>query len=155
MAANSSKQSRRAEAFEPPTQVEIETLVGFLPHLNDPECAQTERQTESGGDVFSLGILTYSEDAYRLLEFLSGSRFVQRQFAWPDWQEKAERYVVEPERLRTASMDDLQRLLTTHVRKERFCEGHFAAMLECGHIAAIVERVAELMKTSPSSELES
>ena len=29
-------------------------------------------------------------------------------------------------------------LLTLHVRKEKFCEGHIAAMIEAGHIRRIL-----------------
>jgi hypothetical protein len=35
----------------------------------------------------------------------------------------------------------LCRLYTLHVRKDRFCEGHFAAMLANGHIAALTRRL--------------
>jgi len=145
--AKSRSKPQTAVEFEPPTPEEIETLVGFLQRLRDPAFSETERQPEGTGDVFGIGILTYSVDAHRLLEFLSGSRFFQP-FDWPAWQENAQRFVLEPERIRSASMADLQRLFTTHIRKERFCAGHFAAMLESGHIAAIVERVAELAKSS-------
>lgn len=68
-------------------------------------------------------------------------------FEWPDWQEKAARLVDSPESVRTADLETLQKLLTTHVRKERFCEGHLAAMFECGHITAILHRLKELRKT--------
>jgi hypothetical protein len=35
-------------------------------------------------------------------------------------------------------------LLTTHSRKDRFCEGHLAAMFENGHIVALLRRLREL-----------
>jgi hypothetical protein len=35
-----------------------------------------------------------------------------------------------------------------HVRKDRFCEGHFGAVLESGHIAAILRRVAGIRARS-------
>jgi len=136
-------ESQEREDFEPPTAEEIETLVGFFPLLNDPTFAEVKWHCDQSDGVVHLPWIEYGPEAGRLMAFLASSRFVQP-FDWPAWQDQAERYVEEPQRLRSASMADIQRLLTTHLRKERFCEGHFAAMLSRGHIAAIVARVAEL-----------
>lgn len=38
----------------------------------------------------------------------------------------------------------MQKLLTTHVRKERFCSGHLAGMIENGHILALLKRLAAI-----------
>ena len=43
-----------------------------------------------------------------------------------------------------ADLLTLRRLLTTHVRADRFTEGHLAAELENGHICAILEQLEEL-----------
>ena len=40
-----------------------------------------------------------------------------------------------------ADSEPILKLLTTHVRKERFCEGHLAAMFEDGHIVALLRRL--------------
>lgn len=65
-------------------------------------------------------------------------------FDWTSWQEEARRYVSDPEALETADALTLRKLLTTHVRKDRFVEGHFVGMLECGHITAILRRLKEI-----------
>jgi hypothetical protein len=41
-------------------------------------------------------------------------------------------------------------LLTLHVRKERFCEGHIAAMVEAGYIQGILERLKEMREVNSS-----
>ena len=46
-----------------------------------------------------------------------------------------------PDRLEQADLLDICRLLTTHVRKERFCSGHLPEMLECGHISQVLRRL--------------
>jgi len=46
--------------------------------------------------------------------------------------------------LEEADLETLRKLLTTHVRKDRFCEGHLDYMFECGHITAILERLQQL-----------
>ena len=62
-------------------------------------------------------------------------------FKWPDWQEAAQEVVASPEKLESVDTKTIQKLLTTHVRKERFCEGHLATMFENGHIVALLKRL--------------
>ena len=38
----------------------------------------------------------------------------------------------------------LLRLLTTHLRADRFCEGHLLGMFESGHIVRFLRRLKEL-----------
>lgn len=64
------------------------------------------------------------------------------QFDWPAWQTEAERFVEDPELVCAAEVSEVERLITVHVRKERFCEGHLEAMVGCGHVGAVVGRVA-------------
>jgi len=63
---------------------------------------------------------------------------------WSKWQDEAERYVESPEAVARADLETIQKLITTHVRKERFSEGHLSGMFECGHLTAILRRLAEL-----------
>lgn len=68
-------------------------------------------------------------------------------FDWPAWQNRAEEYVNDPKELESATPETIQKLLTTHSRKERFCEGHLAAMIECGHVAALLRRLESIRAT--------
>lgn len=68
-------------------------------------------------------------------------------FDWPEWQNRAEEYVNDPKNVESADVDTIQKLLTLHSRKERFCEGHLAAMIECGHIAALLRRLKTIRAT--------
>src|SRR5262245_35401953 len=45
-------------------------------------------------------------------------------FDWTEWQDTAAQYVDSPHLLASADAETIQALLTTHVRKDRFCEGH-------------------------------
>ena len=42
-------------------------------------------------------------------------------------------------------------LLTTHVRCDHFVEGHFAGMLESGHITAILRRLQAIRPSLPQN----
>ena len=62
-------------------------------------------------------------------------------FDWPGWQAEARRYLDDPAALDTAGTLTLRKLLITHVRQDRFAEGHLGSILERGHITAILRRL--------------
>lgn len=72
---------------------------------------------------------------------LYNNGWIASSFNWPEWQETAQELVASPEKLESTDAKTLQKLFTTHVRKERFCEGHLAAMFENGHIVALLRRL--------------
>lgn len=75
-----------------------------------------------------------------IVEALDSGGFIVP-FDWPAWQEEGRRFVLEPALIETADLATLCHLYTLHVRKDRFCEGHFGAMLANGHIAALTWRL--------------
>jgi hypothetical protein len=46
--------------------------------------------------------------------------------------------------LERADLLTVRRLITTHVRKDRFIGGHMVHMLESGHITAILRQLKEI-----------
>jgi hypothetical protein len=69
-----------------------------------------------------------------------------------NWRE-GEQLVDHPALLSKANLQTLRKLLTAHVRADRFTEGHLAGMIESGHIAMILKRMAEI-HSSRASERE-
>ena len=65
-------------------------------------------------------------------------------FDWRSWSEEAERYQTDPEALEAADLLTLRKLLTAHVRADRFVEGHLASVFESGHITAILRRLKQI-----------
>lgn len=65
-------------------------------------------------------------------------------FDWTKWRASAEEFVNSPKKIETADAATIQQLLTTHVRADRFCEGHLASMIENGHIAALLRRLKSI-----------
>ena len=68
---------------------------------------------------------------------------------WPAWQDVAWEYVNSPEKINSADVVTIKKLFTTHWRKDRFAEGHLAAMFENGHIVALQRRLKEIRETNP------
>ena len=62
-------------------------------------------------------------------------------FDWVNWQDKAEKYFKDPELINTANIDTLRKLMTTFIRKERFCSGFLKSVIDTGMILRILERL--------------
>lgn len=75
-------------------------------------------------------------------------------FDWTSWQEEAERYWLDPEAVANADLTTVRRLITTHVRKDRFVEGHLAAAFEEGHIRALLARLEVIRQSEPEEGME-
>ena len=90
---------------------------------------------------------TIHEAVEALIKALYDNHFVQ-DFDWPKWQPTALMLHNEPSRLSRATLSTCVKLLTLHVRKDRFVSGHFAAMVSDGHISLILKRLAELNRHS-------
>ena len=92
-----------------------------------------------------MGYYEYSPEVLAFIETLSAAS-VTVDFAWSSWQPEALRYWEQPSRLDGARLMTLRKLLSLHLRKDRFVEGHLAEMLESGHITAILRRAAYLVR---------
>ena len=86
------------------------------------------------------GYAAMSPDVDEFVQALYDNGWVEP-FDWPSFQDQAEKYFENPDSLATADLETLRKLLTLHVRKERFCDGHLLAMFDAGHIQAILRRL--------------
>ena len=80
-----------------------------------------------------------SEVAYRL-------GWVLTDFDWSEWAHgpECQMLVRDPAQVASADPLTLARLLTAHLRQDRFCEGHLLAAFEDRHLTAIVRRAEAL-----------
>ena len=120
-----------------PTRPAIEPLLRFLPRLEGSGVPIKGAMSSRPPRAIS------SEEADRFIQALYEHGWVT-DFDWGAWQEVAVSYFNSPESLRGADIPTLQKLLTTHARKDRFIEGHMLEMLKSGHIALILRRLKEL-----------
>jgi hypothetical protein len=65
-------------------------------------------------------------------------------YDWDAWLQASPDYVAHSELLADADLETLRRLLTAHVRADRFTDGHLAEMHRTGHLAAILRHLEEL-----------
>lgn len=129
-----------------PSAEQVDAVLAFLPVFERQGFVPSRVEAPPGQFPYHV----FAKELSQFLRALYDNGFVFS-FDWPSWQEEAERYSEQPELLRTANLQVLRKLVTVHVRKERFCEGHLPAMVECGHIAAILRRLKELREASGCS----
>ena len=135
-----------ADAHYTPSLEQIDAVLDFLPTFEREDFVPSKVEAPPGQFPYHV----FAEELSQFHQVLYDNGFVLS-FDWPSWQEEAQRYYEQPELLRTADLQVLRKLITLHVRKERFCEGHLPAMVKCGHITAILRRLKELREASHCS----
>ena len=86
----------------------------------------------------------FNEVVMEFNQALYDNGWVTPAFDWTEWQESAKKFVDSPKKIEKADATTIQKLLTTHSRADRFCEGHLASMFESGHIVALLRRLREI-----------
>jgi hypothetical protein len=123
----------------------VERVLSFLPLFESedqgPLYTVTPPQEQDG--VMYMLYITYSPEVERFVGTLYSAGFVVP-FDWGGWQDEAWRFVNDPDLLKDADLDTLRKLLTLHVRKDRFVEGHLSEMIDLGHIRAVLHRLKAL-----------
>ncbi len=134
------------QEIEDPSSITTQQIDALLPFLD---------RFEAVG--FSIGKWEMPEGQFPyfnfesvVMEFSSAlyhNGWISKTFDWTTWQNSAEEFVDSPEQIESADATTIQKLFTTHSRRERFCEGHLAAMFKNGHIVALLHRLKEIRKT--------
>jgi hypothetical protein len=135
-----------------PSRAQIDALLRFLPLFEQPERAfvlrwQGGQPTETG--AIQVPYPVYAADVLAFIE-LAGHPF------WSDYgyEPTQARVMLEDEALLArATLDQVKTMLTYVVRGERFCDGHWEAMLKAGRVQALLWRLAELREELPAESL--
>ncbi len=125
------------------TREKIDELLRFLPLFEEPGRSFVTQW--AGGKTTANGAITmpypiYAEDVSEFFR-LAGDPF------WCDYAydpAKAGKLLEDDTFIAQATLDEIKTLLTYCVRGERFCDGHWDAVLRSGRIAAILRRLAVL-----------
>jgi len=121
---------------------DFETILSYLPSFERPGYDFGEMIEEKGMFPWA----DYSGEVMEFYQDLYLHHFIV-DFDWPSWQHVAIEYYQNPELIETADLTTIRRLFTTHIRKDRFCEGHLLSILESGHITMMLQRLATIYKS--------
>lgn len=137
-----------------PSRADIEAVLQFAPMLERRQADASfiwDGVTKEGETkVISMGYISYGRDIEAFVSTLYDHGFIQT-FNWAQWQERAEEYFEQPELISKADLQTCVKLLTLHVRKDRFLDGHLGEMIASGHIARVLHRLNLLRDIVPPS----
>ena len=128
----------------------IDKVVSFIPMLislpaKDIANWQAPGKDDKGEQLMYIAP-EYDRVVEELMDALNENHFVQP-FDWGKWEPTAQKIQEEPNRLSKATLNTCIKLMTLHVRMDRFVGGHFGSIVKEGHIVAILRRLAELRKS--------
>jgi hypothetical protein len=121
----------------------IDALLAFLPMAE----ARLSPGQWTGGDRRPDGVITMPafSPAGWLLRFhraAYANGWVRPGFHWSSWYEHTGRAYEDPARVQRASVDTICRLLTAHIRADRFIEGNLGEVVSSGMLGHILRRLA-------------
>ena len=136
---------------KPITPKQIDAILAFLDAIERMDFKFGELPVASETSV--IPNFKYGDPFEAFVRALYGEGWIE-QFDWEKWQETASQYVESPDLLASTDAETIRKLLTTHVRKDRFCEGNLAAMFENGHIVALLRRLKEIRQEMTQKPIE-
>ena len=124
-----------------PKAEDIQELVAFLPKLHAEDFTPTKRwHTHNGDGTPTLPWVEYDET---LESFVNA---IVTPGCWMDQEyipEEAARLIENESTVKSATLPQIQIMLTYFVRGERFCEGFQSQMIKDGHIRRLLERLSQ------------
>jgi len=94
--------------------------------------------------------ITYSPEVHGFVRTLYEQN-IMFEFDWVRWKDEAKRYLADPGSLAEADLLTIRKLLTAHVRTDRFVEGHLERIFESGHMVQILWRLREIREGGAQS----
>lgn len=130
-----------------PTAAQVDELLRYLPDVEASEKRfDALLQTPASRPNVSVGF-DYPGWLNRFFELTA-----QPQWADDDYDPASTSLLIQDDAVvSSASMAEIRSMLTLCTRGERFCDGHWAAMIREGRISALLRRLLEL-KVSPPED---
>lgn len=121
------------------TVAQIDVVLSYLPLLTQPGYRPGE--WSQGGYQMPYFSCDPQFDEFIDALYEQGILF---SFDWMTWQDEANRYRTDSAALAEADLLTVRKLLTVHVRADRFVAGHLADLMTDGHLTAILLRLQQL-----------
>lgn len=131
-----------------PTTQQIDAILPFLERFTAEGFSVGERHVAPG----YIGWLKYSDSVSEFVQALYDNGWITPSFDWGAWQDEAQEYVEKTEKIDSADVGIIRKLLTTHVRMDRYSEGHLASVFENGHVVALLLRLKAIRRSMSASE---
>lgn len=132
------------KATRPPTIAEIKELIAFLPKLYAEGLQPVDKWHGGTPDAAGVIQMPYPEYNRVVEDFFRAAG----QDCWSDHgydPAEAGQMIRDAGFVKASLLGQIKTMLTFCVRGERFCDGHWGAMVESGYIRNILERLEELV----------
>lgn len=126
-----------------PTISDFDELLAYLPVLYASGLKhpiQWDVDTMTGEDVFVMPWPEYDKAVYNFFRVASKECWSDRDYA----SKKIAEVIRDPQRVASATLQEIKAMLTWSVRGERFCEGHWASIINNGIIRNLLLRLRDL-----------
>ena len=98
-------------------------------------------------------ICTYGDDVTLFVALLEETGFLlPYDFNDEKWLEQAERYTKKPELIQEAGFEDLRKLLTTYVEKDKVILGYMVSVVRGEQVLQILRRLKALREGKPKDK---
>lgn len=118
---------------------QIDAVLEYLPLFEEQDYEFGQWEAPEG----QLPHFSFSPEVDEFISTLYEQGIMIR-FDWPTWSEEAKRYQSNRAALESADLLTVRKLLTTHVRAERFEEGHLARIFDEGLLTALLQRLKQI-----------
>lgn len=129
-----------------PTAADIDELLACVPGLQQPGVKYIE--TWEGGETDAAGVMHVPYPRYTP-QVQSFFRLAARE-CWADYDydpATAREMVRDDAFIASATLANVKTMLTFMVRGERFCDGHWGAMLSEGRVQAVLQRLKQIKES--------
>lgn len=145
--------SVNSTAVKPVSLEQIQAVVKFLPTFESIKPGDFSSSVRLPGQedvAYGIGHVEFHPAVYKFIEACYENGFVQP-YDWPAWATQAQRYMHNPKLVASAELVTCIKLLTAHIRCERFCDGHLHSVFESGHLTAVLRRLGDLARKQESN----
>lgn len=126
-----------------PTSQDINELISYLPRLYVEGFSPIKKW--NGGTKGQDGVITMPWPEYdKVVREFFRTASSECWIAYDYSPGKAARMLADENSIETSDINQIKTMLTYCVRGERFCDGHWGAMIENGHIRRLLQRLAEM-----------
>lgn len=131
---------------EQPVAARLAVLAAFLPEFESPAFRFGEWHHDPGHFPY----FSQSEETARFVGTAYNYGWVSSRIHWVEWIQttEAQRFASDIGAIDTASAFELECLLTTVIRQDRFAEGNLASAFDSGMLTAIVRRASVLLRNT-------
>jgi O-acetyl-ADP-ribose deacetylase len=138
-------QGQEVDVSEVP-QEGIRRLLSFLPffkNCDEEDFGVGPKLKREGEGVIRLESSALSPRASEFVAACYNEHFVQS-FDWGEWSSGNRKALASDAFINSADLATIIKMLTTHIRAGRFCDGHLLSVMKDGTILKILRRLGDI-----------